>query len=84
MSTPIEVESPAVRQSTIAITHLREANDALLAEIRALRSDVKKYSRLTILDGVGLAIGMFIALPILLFIAGMLLTMLGLSILPRR
>jgi hypothetical protein len=78
------IPSDESRHVAVTLASLQQTNDQLLSEMKSLRADVKKFSRMTIMDGIGLAIGMFIATPLLLFIVGAILMAVGISIFPNR
>ncbi len=62
------------------LDYISDRVDAVTHEVQRLIEVTKKSSRLTILDGIAVGIGMFIALPIMLVLIGLLLTVFGISL----
>ena len=75
----MEVNEP---RKDITLEHLANRVDSVTREVQKLIEVTKKSSRMTITDGIALGVGMFIALPIVLFLIGVILAVSGISLGP--
>ena len=66
----------------VTLAHVVSRVDDLRRDVQKLIEVTKKSSRLTIMDGIALGVGMFIALPLMITLLWLLLSLLGISLLP--